>query len=55
MQPLDPAAEPLLREWIEKADADLEVARQEEKYVPLVPKCPTIDATARLWLRCALL
>src|ERR1017187_5386212 len=28
MQPLDPAAEPLLREWIEKADADLEVARR---------------------------
>jgi HEPN domain-containing protein len=28
MQPLDPAAEALLREWIEKADADLEVARR---------------------------
>src|ERR1017187_671752 len=26
MQPLDPDAEGLLREWIEKADADLEVA-----------------------------
>jgi HEPN domain-containing protein len=26
MKPLDPAAEVLLREWIEKADADLEVA-----------------------------
>jgi HEPN domain-containing protein len=28
MQPLDPEAESLLREWIEKADADLEVARR---------------------------
>jgi len=28
MQPLDPDAETLLREWIEKADADLEVARR---------------------------
>jgi HEPN domain-containing protein len=28
MQPLDPNAESLLREWIEKADADLEVARR---------------------------
>jgi HEPN domain-containing protein len=28
MQPLDPDAEGLLREWIEKADADLEVARR---------------------------
>ena len=28
MQPLDPDAESLLREWIEKADADLEVARR---------------------------
>src|SRR5271169_3063719 len=28
MQPLDPAAEALLREWIERADADLEVARR---------------------------
>jgi HEPN domain-containing protein len=28
MQPLDPDAEPLLRQWIEKADADLEVARR---------------------------
>ena len=27
MQPLDPEAESLLREWNEKADADLEVAR----------------------------
>ena len=28
MKPLDPDVESLLREWIEKADADLEVARQ---------------------------
>jgi HEPN domain-containing protein len=28
MQPLDPDVEALLREWIEKADADLEVARR---------------------------
>jgi HEPN domain-containing protein len=28
MRPLDPEAESLLREWIEKADADLEVARR---------------------------
>ena len=28
MQPLDPEAESLLRQWIEKADADLEVARR---------------------------
>jgi HEPN domain-containing protein len=28
MQPLDPDAASLLREWIEKADADLEVARR---------------------------
>src|ERR1039458_9426598 len=28
MQPLDPDAESLLREWIEKANADLEVARR---------------------------
>ena len=28
MQPLDPDAESVLREWIEKADADLEVARR---------------------------
>ena len=28
MQPLDPEAEALLREWIGKADADLEVARR---------------------------
>ena len=28
MQPLDPEAESLLRDWIEKADADLEVARR---------------------------
>src|ERR1017187_8203121 len=28
MQPLDSEAESLLREWIEKADADLEVARR---------------------------
>ena len=28
MQPLEPEAESLLREWIEKADADLEVARR---------------------------
>jgi HEPN domain-containing protein len=28
MQPLDPDAEGLLREWIGKADADLEVARR---------------------------
>jgi HEPN domain-containing protein len=28
MQPLDPDTESLLREWIEKADADLEVARR---------------------------
>jgi len=28
MQPRDPEAESLLRDWIEKADADLEVARR---------------------------
>jgi HEPN domain-containing protein len=28
MHPLDPEAESLLRDWIEKADADLEVARR---------------------------
>jgi HEPN domain-containing protein len=28
MQPLDPDIESLLRQWIEKAEADLEVARQ---------------------------
>jgi HEPN domain-containing protein len=28
MQPLDPDAGPLLRQWIEKAEADLEVARR---------------------------
>ena len=28
MQPLDPEAESLLRQWIDKADADLEVARR---------------------------
>ena len=28
MQPLDPEADSLLRDWIEKADADLEVARR---------------------------
>jgi HEPN domain-containing protein len=28
MRPLDPEAESLLRDWIEKADADLEVARR---------------------------
>lgn len=28
MQPLDPDIESLLREWIEKAEADLEVARR---------------------------
>lgn len=28
MQPLDPEVESLLREWLEKADADLEVARR---------------------------
>jgi HEPN domain-containing protein len=27
MKPLDPDAESLLREWVEKADADLDVAR----------------------------
>src|ERR1035441_6331804 len=30
MQPLDPEAESLLRQWIDKADADLEVARRLE-------------------------
>ena len=28
MQPLDPDIESLLRRWIEKAEADLEVARR---------------------------
>jgi hypothetical protein len=33
MQPLDPDAELLLREWIEKADADLEVARRKPRII----------------------